>query len=207
MSESLSRERLLAACFSNIPSKIQELKLRPLSPRSFDLLNDLGNVMIAGGGRSQSPLEAVIEYIWLHSAAIDEVIEIEKVEDLPVNDLRRLGLTIEFGEAMAFLERYTEGAMRMKAALAELEDEDEDEGKSEQSHTGLHPLFSRSEAPEIPSGSDTSSGSSPSNAPSPISMPPISLTEQPAAGPSISMETETRPTPKPFSTPSGGDGW
>lgn len=211
MTPSLSREHILATCFSDIPSSINHVTLRPLTAGSFTLLSRLGNPMIVGaalGGADQASMfEAVIQYIWIHSALIEKVICIETKEQIPQNEIAELGFNLSFGDVMAFLEGYKSSAQRMQAALAEVEDEGDTEGKSESGHIGSPHLSLVLEEPETPSESATYSGSCPSSAPFPTSTPLTSLTEPTAAGPASSPETPApSPIPEPSSNPSEESG-
>ncbi|MEO5712161.1 MAG: hypothetical protein ABIT37_01625 [Luteolibacter sp.] len=211
MSPTPSREHILATCFSDIPSEIKGIQLRQLSAGSFTLLSRIGNPMIvgaaAGAGDQASMFEAVIEYLWIHSADLDKVSAIATKEQIPAEEIAKLGFSLTFGDILGFLEGYKTSSLRMQAALAEVEDEDDAEGKSETLPTGSPALFLPSGVLETPSGSDTSSGSCPSNEPLPISTLPTSPTAQPAVGSSISPETPVpSPIPKLSSIRSEEDG-
>jgi hypothetical protein len=126
--------------------------------------------------------EAVIEYVWVHSAELETVAAIESREDLPVKELRMIGFEIPVGEAMKFIEAYKGCAERMTASLAETVDEEAGPGKLESPPVGSPALSLHLVERETPLGSDTSSGSCPSNGPLPTFMQPTSPTEQPADG-------------------------
>lgn len=211
----LSREQLLETCFSDMPVQVGEFRLRPLSPGSFTLLGRLGNVMMVGAGPDQPEpsqgdmLSAVIEYIWIHGADIDAVASISSRADLPENDIARLSLQITFGQALAFLERYKDCALRMTASLAEVEEDLEEQGKpavAVPAHAGSLPWYLRSEEPGILSASATSSGLCPSNEPLPISMLPTCPTEHAVAGPAPSVPSPPFLMPDPSSLPSATNG-
>lgn len=181
-SAEVSRQHLLETCFSEIPQKVGNIALRKLSPGSFTLLGRLGSPMMAAGGEKvtmDDMFNAVVLYLWVHSADLETVIAIETGEDLPQTEIRKLGFEVDFGNALGFLEIYKRCSARMAAALAEVEDEEDEEeepgkpGGLAQNPVGSPHLFTPSEAAPIPSKSDTSSGSCPSSEPSPISTPPM----------------------------------
>lgn len=201
-----SREQLLELAFSDIPSQIGSITLRPLSAGSFTLLGRLGNPMMVG---SQAPLEAaqgdsqtamfaaVIQYVWVHSADIEQVITVETPEDIPAAALKHLGFQLSIGQALAFLERYQASALRMTASLAETEPEDDETpGKPQESPLAGSPASSTPAEPaETPFASATSSGSCPSREHSPTSTPPTSPTEPAADGPSLTLLPDFTPPP------------
>lgn len=184
----VSRQHLLETCFSEIPQKIGSTELRKLSPASFALLGRLGSPMMTGGAglTLESMFEAVVLYLWIHSADLDLVCAIESTDDLPHAEIRKFGFGVDFGNALGFLETYKRCSARMAAALAEVEeDEDEEPGKHanpEPSRAGSPLSFTPSEDAPIPGGSATFYGSCPSNEPLPISTPPTPPTEHAAAG-------------------------
>jgi hypothetical protein len=183
----LSRQQLLETCFAEIPQKIGNLQLRKLSAASFTLLGRLESPMMKGGSSidMDAMFDAVILYIWVHSADLDLVCSIETAADLPAADIKKLGFEIDFGNALGFLEIYKRCSARMAAALAEVEeDETEEPGKPATAPGPAgSPLSSMpSEDAATPPGNDTFSGNSPSNEPFPICTPPTSPTEPAASG-------------------------
>lgn len=202
----MNRQHLLETAFSDIPSKVGDITLRPLSASSFTLLSRLGNPMMVGNKKPAAALEksgeqgemfaAVIQYLWVHSAPLETIVEIERIDQIPEREIKMLGYGVTMGEALKFIAAYQESALRMTASLAEVEPE-EDTGKPgklpETRHAGSHRSFSPAEQPETPSGSDTSSGSCPSSEHSPTSTPPTSPAEPAAAGlvilPDLTPET------------------
>jgi hypothetical protein len=186
-----TREELLAKAFAAIPSKIGERQLRPLAAGSFALLTRLKNPLLVGFGemddsdRQAATFSAVMEYVWIHSAPIDEVAAVGGLSDVPVAAIRKLGLELSLPEVVEFLTGYQDVAARMNASLAEPEEAAQagQPGKPPASTlVGSPPSVSPSGPPVIPSGSATSSGSCPSSAPSVISTPQTSPTEPPADG-------------------------
>lgn len=187
MKSAQSRYELLRQAFCEVPVKIGPFVLRPVSGASFELLGELRNPLVFGDASRenltiQTLLAAVLEYIWIHSADLETIIAIRGREDIPKDDIRRMGLQIELGEALAFTSIFTAAALRMAAAIAEPDDEDEAPGKPESLRTGSPASLSLLEPPEIQSASDTCSGSLPSSAPSPTCTPPTCNTEPDADG-------------------------
>lgn len=206
MSKLLSRDSLLELAFSDIPSQVGTYELRPLSAGSFTLLGRLGNPMMVG---KQAPTEALeksdsqtemfaaaIQYIWVHSAPLEQVIAIETADQIPAGALKVIEFAIPLGQAFAFLNRYQESALRMTASLAEVEP-DEEVGKPVSPPVtppaGSPPSFTPAEPAEIPSASAISSGSCPSSEPSPTSTPQTSPMEPPADGPSMTLLPDLTP--------------
>lgn len=193
-----SRETLLELAFSDIPSSIGELKLRPLSAGSFTLLGRLGNPMMVG---SQAPIDAAqdsqtamfaaaIQYLWVHSADLEKVLAVETAADIPATELKALGYQISIGQALGFLDRYQASALRMTASLAEIDPEDDEQGqpgKPESLPAGWPVSSTPAEAAEIPSASATSFGPCPSSEPARIFTPPTSQTAPVAGGPSLTL--------------------
>jgi hypothetical protein len=201
-----NREQLLEAAFREIPSTMAGKQMRRLSAASFSLLGNLGSPMITGvGARDQSALfNSVSLYVWVHTADLDLVCAVEKIEDIPANELKKLGFEIEMPQALSFLESYKQCAARMAAALAEVDDEEDEQGKSqtaEQGLTGMPRSLSPSEPLETQPEKDTSSGFSPSNEVSPTCTPSTSPTEPGADGPALIlpdlMRTESKTPPEP----------
>lgn len=195
-----SREALLEQAFSDIPSQVGTYVLRPLSAGSFTLLGRLGNPMMVG---KQAPTEALdqadsqtemfaaaIQYIWVHSAPLDQVTAIESADQIPAAALKEIGFGISIGQAFAFLNSYQQSALRMTASLAEVEP-DEESGKSESlpvtPPVGLPACSTPAEPAEIHRGKDSFSGLCPSSEHLPISTPQTSPMAPPADGPSLTL--------------------
>lgn len=209
MNPTPTREALLEQAFSDLPSKIGSVTLRPLSAGSFTLLGRLGNPMIVGKSapaaaaaeeNSQVAMfDAVIQYAWIHGAELEAVMAVNKLEDIAAAELRKMSFGIGVGEAFAFLMSYQACALRMSASLTEVEQEEsEDTGKPlESPPAGSPPSFTPAEPAEIPFGSDTSSGSCPSSEPLPTSTPPTSPTEPDANGASLTLLPDLSETTPP----------
>ena len=204
------RHHLLAAAFSDLKSEIAGIPLRPLSAGSYVLLGTLRNSLVGAreGGGQVELIADVIQYAWVHSAPIAEVAAVQKPEDLPAARLIELGFEIPYTECFAFMRSFQDCALRLAAALTAPDDEAEVEpGKLVPLPTGSPRSSSPAELPEIPFGSDTSSGKCPSSAPSPTSTPPVSPTEAPSAGPALLVvmddQEETPSSPSPSSASAG----
>lgn len=198
-----TRQSLLRSAFCDVPQSVSGLELRPCSPASFALLGELKNPLVAQR-ESSAPLtmdelfSAVIEYIWIHSAAIEDVIAIERKEDLPKLEIRKLGFDLRIEDALEFTTSFSSASVKMAAALAESDDEDEP-GKSaaEPPPTGSPRSSSLSVLPVTPSASDTFSGSPPSPAPFPTYTQPSPPMAQDVAGPIPLMTLPTMPPQTP----------
>lgn len=195
-----TREALLEQAFSDIPSIIGDYALRPLSAGSFTLLGRLGNSMIVGkkAASKAAPEEedsqaamfaAVIQYVWIHSAPLERVLQIREGDDIPEAELAAIGFALTIGQAFAFLLGYQQSALRMTGGLAEVEpEESEDTGKRRgRRRAGSPALSTPAERVDIPFVSDTSSGSCQSSEPSPTCTPPMSPTEPDADGASLTL--------------------
>jgi hypothetical protein len=202
----LSRQQLLETCFCDLPQKVGNIPLRNLSAGSFSLLGRLDSPMMQGGANDNETIfQAVILYVWIHSADLDTVCLIETSDDLPKAEINKLGFNIDFGDALGFLEIYKRCTARMAIALAEVEelDDDDEPGKRKepavQNRAGS-PLSSMpsADAP-TPSANATSFGSSPSNEPFATSTLPTSPTEPVADG--LVLPTLTRTTHPDSETP------
>jgi hypothetical protein len=205
-SSETQRQTLLEMAFSDIPSKVGNYNLRPLSAGSFTLLGRLGNPMMVG---KQSPEEALsaadsqnqmfaaaVQYIWVHSAPLEQVTVIESADQIPASALKEIEFALPLGQAFAFLNRYQESALRMTASLAEVEPEDHSTqpGKLPVTPLAGSPVSSTPAEPaEIQRERNTSSGSCPSSEHFPTSTPPMSPMEQPADGPSLTLLPDLSP--------------
>jgi hypothetical protein len=203
----MNRQQLLETAFSDIPSTIGATPLRQLSAGSFTLLGRLGNPMMVGNPNGETPdqsemFEAVLQYVWVHSAPVEQVVRIRTAADLPTEEIAALGLSIPIGLALAFIASYQQCAERMQATLAEtIEEENNKPGKPQETPlAGLPPSSTLSEPQVIPFVSATSSGKCPSSEPSPTSTPQTSPMELAADGfatlptlSSLTPEEETSP--------------
>lgn len=197
MKSTQDRYALLRQAFCEVPSQVGPYKLRPISGGSFELLGQIGNQLVTGavdGTQMGLPAltAAVNEYIWIHSAPLDEVIAVRTRDDVPADAVRRMAMEIEIGEILAFTTTFTAAAVAMAAALAESDEDDDEPGKPDASPTGSLPSSSPVGPPATPYASGISSGSPPSPEPLPISTPPTSPPEDDADGCTPSM---TLPTP------------
>jgi len=178
------RQSLLTAAFLAMPKSIAGREMRPISPGSWALLAALENPLIVGSGEDPDPgnaklFRAVAEFVWVHSAPIDDILAIEESDDLslPLSAKREIGalsFELSLGEALDFMNSFGKVADRINAAMAEPVDDDTP-GKRVAGVPGpgsSPPSSLPSDAPGIPSGSGTFSGILPTSAPSSISTPP-----------------------------------
>lgn len=183
MKSPATRYNLLRQAFCELPQKIGNLTLRPLSGGSFELLQDIQNGLVyqdptATEKTLQDSLQAVHEYIWIHTAPLTEVLAVESRETLPRLAIRALAMEIEMGESLAFTALFSASALRMAAAMTELADEeDPSPGKPQTPPTGSPPSSSPPEPQETPSENVISFGTPPSSEPSPTSTLPTSPPE------------------------------
>jgi hypothetical protein len=201
-----SRQTLLRQAFCDLPQSIGEYKLRPLSSGSFELLAEIRNPLVnpeAGKSDLPSILRAVSEYVWIHSADLDTVCAIATAADLPDAELKKIGFSLDIGEALEFTTTFMGSALRLAAAMSEADEEDASPGKPATAPTGSPASSSPAAAPETPPANVTSFGTLPSSAPSPTSTPPLAPEEEEDAGAIPLMILPTLPTtpPEPLSDP------
>lgn len=201
MKSPTSRQSLLRQAFADIPAKVGDYPLRPLSGGSFELLGEIKNALVHQDSTKNGladTLSAVHEYIWIHYAPIDKVSAVTSRDDIPRAEVRSIGFSLSIGESLEFTSTFMACALRMAAAMAEItEDEDSAPGKHQTLPTGSPPSSLPADAPETPSGNATSFGSHPSNDHSPTSTPPTSIPDLDADGaiPLITLPVLSSQTP------------
>lgn len=212
MKSLLSRQSLLRQAFCDLPQKIGDYPLRPLSAASFELLAETGNRLVSDSanvenGSLNGLLTAVSEYIWIHYAPLDEVIAVDTRENIPRTEIKKIGFSLEIGEALNFTTVFLASALRMAAAMSEIDEEGASPGKPETPPIGSPPSSSPVDAPETPAGNVISFGSPPSSEPSPISTPPVSMLEEDVDGsiPLMTLPTLPQTPPESPSEPFGID--
>ena len=202
-----SREQLLEHAFTDIPLNVGDLKLRAVSASSFTLLTRTRNPMLVKGKPSDPESEemdggmfgAIVEFIWIHAAELDLVAAICTRADLQKHEteIRKMGFGVTMGQALLFLRRFQDAAERMSAGLTEVVAEDSSTpGKPPSIPAGSPPSSLPVVVPEIPSESDTFSGSCPLSEPLPIFTRPTLPPEPDAIGPSATSEP-SNPTDTP----------
>lgn len=208
-----TRRAAIEGAFSEIPSRCGPFELRPLSAGSFALLNRLGNPMVTGAATDNNAMfTAVCEYVWIHSAPLDEVIRIVGPSDMSAESVGQIAFQLTMSDIFAFLREYAKTAERISLGMTE-EVETDTPGKPVPAAT-IHagsPLSSMPlAAPETPPASGTSSGTSPLSGPLPTSTPPDAPPAPSSGIPTIPpiLILENPETPPPASPPSetGGPG-
>jgi hypothetical protein len=194
-----TRDQLLFAAFVNLPQAIGDYQLRRMSPQSFTLLEAIDSPLLGRGDTSKT-LQGVSEYIWIHSADIEEVIQVESRDQLPEKEIRRIGFAIDIEQAYSFILALTDALLRVSAAIAEPEEtEGGKPAEEEPAPIGSQASSLPADAPETLPANVTSFGTPPSSAPSSISTPPTSPPEQPCNGPTTSPVIQTLPALPPAS--------
>ncbi len=196
-----SRQELLRQAFCEIPSQIGPYKLRPISGGSFELLGALRNSLVdpdpesqLQGSSLQRQLTAIHEFIWIHSAPIEQVLAVETRDQLPSIEIRKIGMSLPIGECIAFTAVFVQASIRMAAAMTEaFEDEDSSPGKPQTPPTGSPRSSSPAEPLETLPANVTSFGSRQSKEPSPTSTPPNATPADDADGYTPLMELPTIP--------------
>jgi hypothetical protein len=208
-----SRRAAIEGAFAEIPSRCGPFELRPLSAGSFALLNRLGNPMVTGAATDNDAMfSAVCEYVWIHSAPIQEVIQIVGRSDLSAAAVNEIAFTLTMADIFTFLREYAKTANRISLGMTEEVDTDTP-GKPDPAAT-IHagsPLSSMPLAePETQPVNGTSSGTSLLNGPLPTSTPPAAPPVPSSATASIPpilvmVDPETPPPASPPSAPGGPD--
>jgi hypothetical protein len=188
------RSSHLSAAFREHPTSIGKYQLRPVTPGTYQLLADLGNPMAAGATTGTAPtgtdnfFAAVVQFVWIHSAPLEQVIAIDTVEDLPKSDLKAIAFQLTMEDVITFLASYKKAALRAAAAMAEaIEEEDQEDGPGKPASLAILPSgspasSSPSALPETQSASPTSSGTYHFPAPSNTCTPQTPSPEHAAAG-------------------------
>lgn len=187
-----SREQLLFAAFVNLPQQIGDYQLRRMSPQSFTLLEAIESPLLGRGDTSKT-LQGVAEYIWIHSADIEAVMEVDSREQLPEKDIRRIGYSIDIEQAYSFILSLTDALVRVSAAIAEPEETEGKPAEEEPAPIGSPASSSPQDAPETPRENVISFGTLPSSEPSNTSTPPTSPPEPTCNGQTTSPEIQTLP--------------
>jgi hypothetical protein len=187
-----TREQLLFSAFASVPQKIGAYPIRRISPYTYSLLETVESPLL-GRGDPATVIDSVAEFIWMHSADVEEVIKVESRADFPTLDIRRISISLDIGESFAFVNTLTEALLRVAAAVAE---EDTDTGKTTEETKEPAPIgsplsSSPPDALETLPENVISFILPPLSEPSNSSTPPTSPQESGADGETISQETET----------------
>lgn len=185
-----SRLALLSAAFRAVPLTCGPLTLRPITAGSVLLLMDTDNPLFSEtpastGPSDQSDMDGLFQFIYLHTAPVEEVLETCEDLDILRRKGRQLGITISFEDIGEFSEKFQQIQQRMNAAIVEVIPEKGTLGKPPRQDlllTGSPPSSTTSAEPETPPASITSSGHSPSTEPSNTSTLPMPQTENAPAG-------------------------
>ena len=192
------RSSLLASAFVSSVITCGRLVLRPLTAGSMMLLMEARNVLFtsdesaAGPPTASEQMAAFFEFIWLHTAPMEDVLAATPATVRAQS--RALALTISMADLAAFTDQFSGLQNRIAAASVTVDSgKDTPPGKQEPAPAGS-PRCSTPSAPlETPPASSTSSGASPSSEPSSTSTPPISPQVPPAAGPCPTWEGDLIP--------------
>jgi hypothetical protein len=196
-----SRMSLLSDAFRASPLTFLGEPLRPVTAGTILLLMETGNPLFSDGDKAlneSDSLLALFEFIHIHTAPEEEVVADCDTPGALKKKARRLSMRAPLEELQAFSERFGALRTRLEAATAEVMP-DANEGKpgaaTTPPPTGSLTSSTPSEGRVIPFESATSSGSSPSSAPSNTSTPPTSPMELAPAG--VSRTWEPDPTEIP----------
>lgn len=175
------RLKLLSAAFRATPLRCGDLQLRPLTAGTMLLLMDLENPLFLGDAEDvdepealsdRESLDALFEFIWIHTAPEDEVIRLieRELRSTIREHVRKMAMAIDFEALSEFQAGFMALMQRVTAAMAEAIPEGEP-GKPVTSPTGSPPTSGPSAEQETPSGNIISFGGSPSSAASSSSTP------------------------------------
>jgi len=206
-----NRLKLLSSAFREHPLTCGDLTLRPVTAGSMAILLQVGNGLFTAeeleegaapeASKPYADLDALFEFIWVHTAPIEEVLEM--VENGDLNDLhkaaRRVGLTLSFDDLSSFQEQFVKVALGIQAAKVEaIPEGDGRPGKPPVSPIGSPPSSGPSTPPETPNGSATSSGFFPSVVHSNTSTPPSEVPAPAPAGALILPPVAPEMSPNTF---------
>jgi len=160
--------------------------------------------------RAKEDYLGLLQFIWVHSAPMEEVIAAAEAGEEGIHTARRaawkLALEIPVEEVTAFGQSFAGLKGRVESAMTEAVP-DGPPGKPAQSPTGSPASSGPSALPEIPSASAGSSGSSPSTAPCNTSTPASATTAPASAGPSPAPDPDSpNVIPLPSSPPPAANG-
>ena len=198
-----NRLSVLSAAFREVPLTCGPLTLRPLTAGSLNILMETGNPLFTGGDPSESAqFQALFEFIWIHTAPENEVIEACGNPDLLHTQARKLSLSISFDDLTEFAAGFASLNQRMNAALVETVPE-RGVGKpsGETPPTGSPLSYTISEDAPIPSASTGFSGVSRFPEPSNTSTPPTTRTEPSHAGRSRIWEEQSPEEDEDYANP------
>lgn len=208
------RLSILTGSFRDHPLRCGPLELRPVTVGSIVLLIEMGNRLFAeddaDSGGDFDELASVIEFLWVHAAPIEDVLDLADDPPRRSRAIRAFGMEIELPDLRQFAEDFGQLRQRIEAAqVTDAGDTEEGGGSGEAgkpSPTGLPAWSSPSAARETPPASAGSSGACPSTARSSISTPPSSGREPACAGVSPMPVDLTAPIPLSSSAPSATSG-
>jgi len=191
----MSRISLLSSAFKESPLTCGAFTLRPLTAGSIMILMETGNPLFTDSATKASETDAMqglLEFLYIHTAPQEEVVQ---KSDNPAElrlAARSFALNISFEDLGSFTDQFSKIRGKLQAAMVDPVLEKgaaaKKQRKAKPSRTGSPASSSPSAVPEIPSGSDTSSGSSPSPAPSNTITPPFATTAGPPSGASSIWE-------------------
>lgn len=184
--------------FRDLPKEFAGMKMRELTAGSFALLERRENGLLFGKGEedlsAQEMMGAVAEYVWIHTAPLEEVLDADEAgEKAWVRAVRKFGMEkVTLEAAAAFLDGFGEGVARLAAVqvrpLETDEDEDDDAGKIAPCPTGSPATRRHSEGTKELEERDGFYGSSPTREGSPTFTRSPQPTEQATSGPTGGKE-------------------
>lgn len=205
MSDRLSH---LAAAFRDLPISVGGRVLRPITAGSLAILQESGNSLFTGesaeAASTADSLVGMFEFIWIHTAPVDQVVAAADDRRQLRREAVKLGLAIDLTELSALGEQLKQLQTRISAAMTE--GDDEDSGKPMSPPTGSPPTSSTSAGTTTPLASTGFFGGSLLPGDSNTSTPPEDTTEAGADGPTMSEILPPNVTPLPCLPPPSNAG-
>ena len=188
-----SRLALLSAAFRDAPLVIGPFTLRPLSAGSVAILLESGNAIFSDLPEADltpaASMAAVFEFIFIHAAPLNEVIQVADDPAALRHAALRLGLELTMDDLDTFSAAWDSLKAQLDAAMIEIIPEKGGmpgkpvAGQPMPSPTGSPPSSMPLVAPPHPIESTGSSGNYPSPAPSNTSTPSTPPMAPESAGP------------------------
>jgi hypothetical protein len=184
-----SRFKSLAGAFRLMPRELCGLTVRPITAGSLDLLYLTGNMLFSADApaKAGSEIAAIAEFLWIHTAPLEEVLDAAEDPALFRRKTRAFALQVDIDDLGKITAAISAAGEQIAAATVEPEaPEGSGETAGEPSPTGLQASSTISAPIAIPSASATSSGSS-------LSLVPANTSTRPIETPAASAPGQTNP--------------
>lgn len=119
-----TRLAALSAAFREVPLTCGPLQLRPVTAGSIDILMETRNPLFVEGPADEHAearqIQGLYQFIWIHSAPEDEVVEACGNPAILQALARKLSLSIGFDDLAEFSEKFALLRDRLNAAVVEI---------------------------------------------------------------------------------------